>query len=176
MRHRRAFRCKSSLVPRCGLSATIAHAKYQLLQKDVFAPMKKVLILLFVATVFFPWFIMLEHSHQTYLWTYDNHRRGGAVSYDWQFRIGGETDSTKWLRTRLGFPIQPITIDVGGTSGIVQARIEPVNFLLNLIPASLLAIILLTVRWIWRGPRNMLSANVQLSPNSTRATAGDSLS
>ncbi len=88
----------------------------------------------------------MEHTYQSSLWTFTDHRRGGVISHDWQFRIGGQTGSTEWLRVRLGVPIQPITIDAQPAHGIVQVRIEPINILWNLIPVTLAAFVLLGVR------------------------------
>ena len=121
--------------------------------------MKKAVIIVFCAAIFFPWFSSLEHSYQTSLWTYSDHRRGGVVSHDWQFRVGGHTESMEWTRVRLGLPIKPITIDIQSATGIVQVRIEVINFIRNLIPPTILVLILLGVRWLWLGPRAWRTKN-----------------
>lgn len=100
--------------------------------------------------MFFPWFSSMEHTYQSSLWTYSDQRRGGEKSHDWQFRIGGLTESTEWTRVRLGVPIQPITIDAQPAHGIVQMRIEPINVLWNLIPVTLAAFVLMGVHRLWR--------------------------
>ena len=115
--------------------------------------MKRTLIILFCVSMFFPWFSSMEHTYQSSLWTYSDQRRGGEKSYDWQFSIGGLTESTEWTRVRLGLPIQPITIDTQLSHGIVQVRIEPVNVMRNLIPAAIVALVLLAVRRLWMRPK-----------------------
>ncbi len=95
----------------------------------------------------------MEHTYQSSLWTYSDQRRGGEKSNDWQFSIGGLTESTEWTRVKLGLPIQPITIDTQLSHGIVQVRIEPVNVMRNLILAAIVALVLLAVRRIWMGPK-----------------------
>ena len=100
--------------------------------------------------MFFPRLSTLEHTYQSSLWTYSDQRRGGVISHDWQFRIGGLTESTEWTRVRLGLPIQPITIDAQPSHGIMQVRIETINILWNLIPATLAAFVLMGVQRLQR--------------------------
>ena len=114
--------------------------------------MRKVWVILFCLAMFFPWIKKLEHTYQTSLWTYDDTTRG-ATSNDWQFRIGGETNSTEWTRLRLGLPARYATIDAQWSTGIVQVRIEPSDLFGNLIPVAIIGFVLAGVRWLWKGPK-----------------------
>lgn len=114
--------------------------------------MRWFLIMIFCLAMFFPWFEKLEHTYQSSLWTYSDMSRGKA-SNDWQFRIGGETESTEWTRLRLGLPARYATIDAQWSAGIVQVRIEPSDLLGNLIPVAIIGLVIAGVKRLWKGPK-----------------------
>jgi hypothetical protein len=98
--------------------------------------MKKAILILFGITLLLPSFDTYTQASQSGLWTYDNHRRYPAMSYDLQFRIGTEiNDLRPWTRVRLGFPIKPITVDVLTRPVIIQVRLETLHITVNLVAA-----------------------------------------
>lgn len=114
--------------------------------------MKKAILILFAITLLFPSFDTYTNAAQSGLWTYDNHRRYPAKSYDLQFRIGTEiNDIRPWTRVRLGFPVKPITVDVLTRPVIVQTRIETLHLLVN-VAAALVGIVIF--RALRRGKSN----------------------
>lgn len=56
----------------------------------------------------------------------------------------------EWTRVQLGIPVRPITIDVQSSTRIVQVRVEPTYILLNLVPVTVLVLLLLSGRWLWQ--------------------------
>ncbi len=98
--------------------------------------MKKAILILFGITLLLPSFDTYTEAFQSGLWTYDNHRRHPARSYDLQFRIGPEINGLRpWTRIRLGFPIKPVTVDVLTRPVIVQVRLETLHITVNLVAA-----------------------------------------
>jgi hypothetical protein len=127
--------------------------------------MKKAILIILGITLLFPSFDKYTNAAQAGLWTYDNHRRYPAKSYDLQFRIGTEiNDIRPWTRIRLGFPIKPITVDVLTEPVIVQVRFETLHIIINIVMA------LIGILGVWafkkRKKRTKTGANTTLEPTT----------
>lgn len=106
--------------------------------------MKILSIAIIVINLFYPSFETFNHAYQDYLLTSGERF---LESKDIQFQIGPDIEGFKeWRRVRLGFPDQPIVIDMQFESRILQARIITKDFLLNMIPTFIIILLWTTKR------------------------------
>ena len=105
--------------------------------------MKKYYLFIILIFILFPKFSIYRNAYQDSLWTYDNFTKSKETN-DIILKTDDKlNDIKKWNRIRFGFPTSSITIDYQSENGIIQSRIEPNFFIINL----LLAIFIIMIIW-----------------------------